>query len=640
MGLDELNEKLHGREVHLDRIQHGSAFDPGKGTSDPKVEAQFEKKEEWHEPIAKPPSVQEITFADISKRKRRRRIALVLGGIALLMLLGGLIYKVRAMLFSEERIEIAITGPQDVASAEETTFTVFYANDNWAGLNNVTLVLSYPESFHPEGRKDGEKQGQSFEISLGSIPASTKGKTLVTGKFYGSRGDLAYLNATLRYTPKGVSTIFEKTARFGVNVATSPLDLEVTAPLELASGQDVEYVIDYGNRSDLKFSNVRVKAEYPEGFQFVSAEPRASEGESVWYIGNLNAQAEGKIIIRGVLAGKNDEYKSIRAMIGFFQGDGKFVAYAENERQMRISASPFFIEQTVNGLTNIAVNPGDLLRYSIKYKNESNIGMRDVIITVEINPMLLDTSRLATGGGAYDAARKIIVWKASDVPSLRRIEPGESGEISFTVPVLETVTGGEKNNIIRSVAKIDSPDVPTTLGANKIIGSNTLLVKLHSLVGVDVQALYTNSFFPNSGPFPPQVGKETSYTLLLQVMNSSNDLKQTRLFVLLPTGVKYTGKFSSESETVNFNERTNELTWELGTLAPVRETPRTLAFQVSAVPSSSNVEHPLILINSTALTAVDAFTNQEIRVEKGETNSWLRYDETYANISGNVINAP
>jgi hypothetical protein len=277
-----------------------------------------------------------------------------------------------------------------------------------------------------------------MEIPLGGIKANTEGKTLITGKFYGSKGDLASLEAKLRYTPKGISTVFEKSMRFGVNVASSPLTLEITAPMEVSPGQDVEYVIDYNNVSDLPFSNLRVKAEYPEGFQFVSAEPRPSEGESIWYIGNLNAQAQGKIVVRGVIAGVRDEHKRVHGMIGFFQGDGKFVAYAENERQMRIVASPFSLSQTVNGLTDISVGLGETLRYVIRYKNESNVGMRNAIVSVEINPDLLDMSRLILGRGAYDAARKMITWKASDIPSLGRIEPGASGEISFLSGAVDT----------------------------------------------------------------------------------------------------------------------------------------------------------------------------------------------------------
>ena len=639
MGLEALNEKLHGRDIHLDRARQHTPFDPGQGAADPDVESQFQKAEEWRDPIVESrATAQELMFMDISTRKRRRRIAIVLGAVAGVMLIGGLIFKVRAMLFSEDRVTLSIAGPQDVASAEETTFTVTYANKNWAGLDNVTLVLSYPESFHPQSVGTGETSGSVAEFPLGTIKANSQGKVPITGKFYGSKGDLVYLQATFRYTPKSIASVFETKARFGVNVASSPLTLEITAPFELATGQDVEYVVDYGNKSDLAFTNLRVKMDYPPGFHFVSAEPKPSEGESVWYIGNFNAKADGKITIRGVLSGARDERKYVSGKIGFFQGEGKFVAYAENERQTRVIASPLSISQTVNGLTELAVNPGDVLQYVISYKNDGVIGVRDAIITLEIDPRALDMSQLVLlRGGAYDAARKMILWKASDIPSLAKLEPGAGGDIAFIVPVSRSLAAlGEKNLSIRSVAKIDSPDLPTPLGSNKIIGSNTLFVKLNSVISLALEPLYTDTTFPNTGPIPPKVGQETSYTLHLNVTNATNDLTGTRISIILPTGIQYNGKFAPVGETVAFNERTNELSWELGTFGATANAPRTLIFQVKTVPSANQAGKPLILVDSVTLTAKDVFTAQDIRVESGERNNFLRNDTVYNIASGDV----
>ncbi|MDP3957018.1 MAG: hypothetical protein Q8Q10_00760 [bacterium] len=632
MALEELNEKLHGRDIHLDRTRPHTVFDPGQAAADPNVLEQFHKTEAWQAPAeGRPLSTQGLVFADISSRRRRRWIALALGSIAGLVLLGGLIFKVRSMLFDETRVEISITGPKDVASAEETTFTVAYANKNWAGLANASLILSYPESFHLQAGNSAEIKSSLAEIPIGTIKANTDGKVFIKGKFYGSRGDLTYLKATLRYSPKNVATVFEKTAQFAVNVASSPLSLEITAPLELATGQEVEYVVDYSSKSDVPFSNLRVKMEYPEGFQFVSSEPKPSEGQSVWYIGNLNPRADGKIIIRGVLSGEREERKRVHGMIGFFQGEGKFVAYAENERQTRIISSPLSISQTVNGLTDIAVNPGDVLRYVIRYRNNGDVGVRDAIVTVDINPTALDMGRLALPNGTYDAARKMLIWKASDIPNLGRLEPGMGGEISFSVPATKTLAAvGDKDLSIVSVAKIDSPDLPTPIGSNKIIGSNTLYVKLNALVSVGIKALYDDSVFPNSGPIPPKVGQSTSYTLHVSVANSSNDLKQARVVAILPTGVKYGGKFAPSGETVAFNDRTNELTWDLGTFSATGSAPRELVFQVTTTPNVSQVGKPLVLVAGVIFTAQDTFTHQDIRVEKGQQNNYLSDDKTYS----------
>lgn len=637
MSLDELNEKLYGRDVHINREKH-TPFDPGQGASDPNVQSQFQRTEDWRASKAKRTwSIRELLFTDVSGTRRFKRRTIAFGIFGTLIIIGGLIFFLRAMIFSEERVQVTVSGPQSVASAEEVTFAVTYENDNWRKLENATLIFSYPQSFHPQDENGKEIKGPVIEIPIGKVTANAKGRTEIKGKFYGFKGDVAYLKAALRYSQGGAEAIFEKTVQLGTNIFSSPLSLEITAPLESASGQDVEYVIDYGNASDIRFPNMRVKLEYPEGFQFVSAEPQSSEGESVWYVGNLKAKANGKIIVRGVLTGASSEQKRVRGTIGFFNDDGKFLVYAENERPTRVIASPFSIYQTVNGAIDATANPGETLRYAIRYRNESRIGMRDVIVTAEINPEFLDMSQLTLTSGAYDAARKIIVWKASDVPALGRIESGAGGELAFSVPVLAEISGANAQNLsIKSVVKIDSPDIPMVLGSNKIIGSNTLVVKLNSPISLDTRVVYDDVVFPNTGPLPPRVGQETSYTFHLNVANSLNALKEARVSIMLPTGVRYTGKFFPEKETVVFNERTNELVWELGVFDPTKSAPRELVFQVATIPAPSNIDKPLTLINNITFTGKDTFTSRDVRVEKGEEENFLRYEPSRTFVSGYV----
>ncbi len=635
MALEDLNEKLYGRDIHLGRMEKHTPFDPKRGGADLNVEGQFRKDEEWQAPVPKTDPIKVLT--DVATNKRTKKIAFFLGGLAIILLLGGTVIKIRTMIFSENQVAVSISGPKDVASVEVTTFTVTYANDNWAGLDNATLILAYPETFHLQAENTMSVNGSRAEISIGNIAARTQGKIIVEGKFYGSKGDKLDLHATLRYSPSKVSTILEKTTQLTVTVGSSPLSLEITAPLEMATGQDVEYVFDYSNKSDLPFSNLRVKADYPDGFRFVSAEPAPSEGESVWYVGNLDAGVKGKITIHGVIIGKSQEYKIIHGTIGFFGGDGKFVSYEANDRQIRIIASPLSISQAVNRLTDIAVKAGDVLRYVVHYRNDGNIGLRDAIITVEIDPTFLDVNRLLVENGAYDPARRVIVWKASDVPALGKLAPGDEGDVFFSVPVLEKIdVNSGKNLSIKTVAKIDSLDIPTPIGANKIIASNNLYVKLQSSVAINVSTLYTDTVFPNSGPIPPKAGQETSYTIHLNVTNSSNDLRSARVAITLPTGVHYAGKYSKSDEVLTFNERSNELVWELGTFSATEGKPHEIVFQVSVLPGPDQIGNTLDLINSVVLTAYDTFINQDIRVEKGRQTNALGDDSVYGSFSNNA----
>ncbi|MDD2766981.1 MAG: hypothetical protein PHH40_04485 [Candidatus Moranbacteria bacterium] len=615
MSLEDLNEKLHGRDVHLDRTVQHTPFDPEHVSEDSSIKEQFQEKEVWQAPLKPTDPVQ--TLQSVKNNKWTRKISFILGGLAIIFLLGGTVYKFRTLLFSENQVNITISGPKDVPSSEETAFTLTYTNNNWSALNNVSILLSYPETFFPQADSTLRVEGRSAEIILGEIPSRTEKQIVVKGKFYESKGKTVNLQAVLRYSPKRISSVLEKKSVFPVTVASSPLLFEIMAPLESVSGQDAEYVIDYKNTSDKQFSDVRMKLVYPEGFRFSSADPRPSEGESVWYIGNLPVNSAGKIVVRGVLTGTQKEYKTIQGSIGFFRGDGTFVAYGSHERQTQMIASPLLLSQTVNNLTDISVGPGDILQYTIRYKNTGDIGLRDAIVWVEIDPTLLDLSSLKIQGGTYDASRRMIFWKASDIPSLGKIEVGAGGSVSFTIPVSRTFSSASgKNLVIKTVAKIDSLDIPTTLGSNKIIGSNTLLVKIKSFADVIGNVLYTDAVFPNTGPVPPVVGQETSYTIHLKPTNTQNDLKNARITISLPTGVVYKNQYAPSKETFTYNERSNELVWELGTLSSTEGNARELVFQIATTPAPYQAGRMLSLLNTMILTATDTFTGQEIRVEK------------------------
>nr|MBP7811800.1 hypothetical protein [Candidatus Moranbacteria bacterium] len=549
----------------------------------------------------------------------------------------GSVFKIRALIYSEEQITLAVDGPRQVASAESSEFTVVYGNRNWSAMNDVFLVVTYPDGFQPDEDSKIKMSGSQLEIPLGVINARTDGKVTFSGKFYGSRGDTLFLKMRLRYSPSGLSSKFEKEEQYGVSIASSVLALDMLAPQQSSNDDNVEYVIDYMNQSDKSVPNIRVKVEYPEKFTFVSAEPAPSEGNSVWYVGTLNPDQKGKILIRGKLAGVRDEVKKVRASIGYV-ASGKFVAYGVSEQLTRIVIPPLSITQTINGKRDLSVNAGDVLDFVISYRNESNIGLRDAIITMNLNSEILNYWGLNQEKGSYDSSNRTLIWKASDVPALARLNPGDGGTVSFSIPVLDPIpeSGSGKNFSIQTTAKIDSPDIPTTLGSNKIIASNTLMTRVNSSVGIRLYLAEDDAFFTRQGPLPPVAGQETLYTLKIRLNNAYNDVTGAKLTITLPSSSKYQKKFAPDTEAVEWNERTNTLVWDLATYRAARGENRDLRFQVAATPDVSLIGKELRLINGMVFIGKDQFTKQDIRIEKSEQDVKYIQKEDGGSVNMNV----
>jgi len=185
-----------------------------------------------------------------------------------------------------------------------------------------------------------------------------------------------------------------------------------------------------------------------------------------------------------------------------------------------------------------------------------------------------------------------------------------------------------KNLVIQTTAKIDSLDIPTPLGSNKIIASNTLAVKLKSDVAIDAYTLYTDTVLPNSGPVPPKVGQETSYTIHLSVAHSLSDIKDAKMTILLPAGVQYKEKYSPLDASFVYNERSNEIIWNMGTIS-AEDRVKDITFQVSILPGIDRQGKGVVLVSAMNLTGKDVFTDQEINKAGPGSDNTLKRDTVY-----------
>lgn len=616
MSLDELNNKLHSRDFHADRTRQSVLLDPNNALEAEDV--QMNQTESWQNPDGVKAVVAPV-LSTTPKKKYIRILVIALSIITVIAVTLGIAMKVRSSLFHQEKIQLNLVGPSDSSSADPVTFTFEYNNDNWASLENTVVIFEYPDTFHPETAPGLVINTSRAEYQIGTIDSRGQGTVTLSGKFSSYRGDRIAIGAVFRYSPSSLSGTFEKRVQKEVRIASSPISLEVNAPIESADGQSIVYEIQYVNNGSTDFSNLRVKLDYPDGFVFSDADPRPLEGNDVFLVGTLAPRAEGKIVIRGTLSGERDQQKALHGSIGVLQGDGSFAVYSEHERRTRVVASPFSISQKINeAVRDVALEPGDRITYEIAYKNEGNVGVRDAILTVELDSPYLDYTTLQFSGvrGAYNQAKKIISWKASDFPSLARVEPGQGATVTFSIGTYSNLKDrfpGASELLLRSVAKIDSPDIPVLTGSTKIVASSEVTAKFHTAVSASLTGFYQDAVFQNTGPQPMIVGEETTYSVHYALSNTFNTIKNGRVSILLPTGIRHTGQRSPGNEQISFNERTNEFVWDVGDIIP--GTTREIVLQVAVIPEPVSVGGDITLVSRALFTGKDSFTGKEHRLE-------------------------
>ena len=621
MGLEELNEDIHRRDYEASGGMKND-YDPRAASSVP-AGVPFSSKDWGQAPPEKPGR-----FAFIHRfffgTPKRTRMTVAVAAIVLLVASFPLIWR---FLFNSVNVTVAIVGPKNVASGETVTYSFRYSNRNILSAKGAELSLAFPDSFKVDAGDHVEAGSSSATIPVGGISGKGSGSVVITGKFYGSKGELDYPKARLSFSPFGVKTVFTSDTQIGVTIVSSPLVLDITVPQETSTGDDMTYIVEYRNDSEIAFSRLQVRLAYPDGFRFRSSKPTTAAGGMTWNIGTLAPHAGGTITIKGSLSGMPDDAKVLRATFGVLKTDNSFLAYDKGDRTTRMVAAPLSVVQTVNGKSDVAVYPGSQLQYTLKYVNNGSIGLRDVIVTLDLDPINLDLRTIKLGGrGTFDATRNVIVWKASDVPSLLLLEPGAGGEVSFNVGVRKDIgTSGTagKNLFVRTIARIDSPDIPLE---NKIASSNTLDASINSLVFFAVNGYFADAAIPNTGPMPPKVGQTTTYTMRFGVTNYLNDIGQLKVSVSLPSGVKFLGKKSDDDESVVFNDRSNLLVWNIGSMPGGKKSVRTMAFQVSITPAPNEINQSPSLIRSAVLEGTDLFTKVPIRIDAGGKTTALRED--------------
>ena len=625
MSLYDIKNKLYKREKDENLSQLGqTGFDPRFAPMDI-AKKSFSKEDAW---------VTEAEQTRLARRKIWKTGFFIAAGLVLFIGLLVGFFKFRQASFSQDRVTAALSGPQEAMSGKSLTYAIKYKNDNRSALKNAVLKISFPKNFIPENNPGFNSEGASSMVfNMGDIAGRQEGSVDFNGKIFSPKGALVYLKTEISYTPASLGGQFMAQNQLSVSVQSSPVKLEINAPQNLANGDAIDYQINYQNDGEKEMSGMKVKMEYPEGFVFSKADSLNSEGNNFWRIETLASGQSGRIVVSGKLSGERGYVRTAKAYIGMTDGED-FVIYDEESAATEITGSPLAISQLINGRDNLNINLGELLKFEIKFRNDGEIGLRDVIITEKLEGAALDFASLKLDEGAFDSNSGMITWKASDYEILRRFEPGQESSIKFNIKVKTTLPiekSSDKNFIISSLAKIDSPDVPTSIEANKIISGNRMDMKINSRVALETTGYFYDSVIENFGPIPPQVGKETTYAIHWKIFNVSNDVSDAKVEATIPTGATVTDIRSPADAKLNyiFNDRTNSLVWEIGNIESgtgVLNSPREVVFQIKIKPAPNQIGSPIDLLGETTLSGKDLFTGEELKVSGIRKTTNLRED--------------
>ncbi|MBI2024159.1 hypothetical protein HYT00_02115 [Candidatus Giovannonibacteria bacterium] len=553
----------------------------------------------------------------------------ILGVVLAAILGGGFYYFILINSVSAKRIDTKINGPESIVGGERVTWEVVVSNNNKKALEGAQLSFEYPEG--SKVLDEGVKGLHASKI-VGEIGPGKTERFVYSAFVYGFENEEKISNAILEYRPEDSRTILTKEFSSTVKITRSPVGVSFDMPQEILAGQETEIKINYVSNSESVLNNLVLQFEPPAGFSLKSANPSPEAGGKSWALKDLNPGDSGSIAIKGILSGGDLEEKSFKATVGTKNEFGEVSLYGRGVASINLSKPFLEVDAKVNGQDAYDARPGEILQVEVSYKNNLSVPVQNAVIEGVLSGKGFDEKQIRVEEGSYRAIDKKIIWNGSSLPALSQINPGQGGKIKFQFGISESPsikTSSDKEFKTTINFTIRPGVIPPGVPGAELNGQDSMDVRLISRMQLVRKGFYYSAVISNSGPMPPRVGKETTFTVTLSLTNSSNDLENVIVKATLPAYVNWKSKILPVGSPVTFDQNTGAITWNVGQIkagvgytSPAKQ----LIFQIGFIPSPGQIGQAPELVSGILVQGKDKFTGADLEVLAPELTLALEDD--------------
>ncbi len=607
--IEELREKLYRRRVQeRERPPEGEVRLKRRAGGVPPG---------WSEARQAGPTLIERVIRRELDGGRRRRKMLFIGALLFLLAAAGLV----GYFFypGGRQVEFEIVGPKSAEVGAVTTVLASIRNSGTVPLQSGTLTVTYGPGVVPVGSGEAGFTSSREKVPLTDINPGQELRRELRVRLFGRPGEARTVSAAYVYRPKNVASDLIKKAEFFLVISRVPVVLTIDAPEAVSAGEAFDFAVLLDSESSTAIEAVAFRIDFPPGFELLAAEPAPAEPPSLWDIGDLKPGETRRISLAGKLRGEPEEVKAFTARLGRYRRESQeWLPIVEATRTARIASPLLFVRTSLSGRRDGIIAPGERIEGEVFYRNSLGEKLENLVITLSFPETLVLLESLSAPAGFYDVTKRLLTWNAASHLPLREISPGGEGRIqfSFTVrPTLPIRTFADKNFTFPVLTAI-SPASPTPeFRGVSLSYQDRILLKVATRLTLAARATYYNSPVKNSGPLPPRVRSETSYTTHLQLSNTSNDLSEVEVRGILGGGVKWLRAEEPSTGTIGFNEVSGEVVWRIPRLPAATGILRPSAsalFQVAITPAENQAGLAPALVTAVTATGRDIFTGEEV----------------------------
>ncbi len=512
--------------------------------------------------------------------------------------------------FSENNVTVNFNGPQSVTAGQEVTYEIAYSNNEKVALNDVSLVVRYPQGFVYKSSSIEPENTSKNSWGLGKLAAQKRGVLEVRGIIYRAPQSEQSFTAQLYYKPENFKSQLQRTATLVNTVKDSPYSLLITSPDKLTVGAETDFTFKIKNTDkNPAWPSVEVTPLLPANFEIVSSSPVLKDGK--WSMASEETTSEKTFTLRGKLNESNEEQVKVAAEIMAVLASEK-QKIAEGSATANVVKNAVNLALAVNGYTtNLNVRPSDTLTVSLRATNLSENPITNAVVRLNLDApsinrqSILDWAKVADGLNGdikgdqlSDTIRRgQITWKSNHSPALKKMEKSKELVIDIQIPIKpgdRIASETLKENQIKVSAEISYTD---SAGNEQTVESNVVNLKLNSDLSLETRDKILSD-----------TDSSSEYEVTWILTNTLHALKNVRVEAELFGKSVWQKPESVPSGTANYEEDSKKIVWSVPDMPESVDT-LALKFRVSLKEKNPSQN---TLISKPKITAEDTVTKEKI----------------------------
>lgn len=543
-----------------------------------------------------------------------------------------LVFGARAI--STDRIDIQVAPIAALRSGDVATLILTVTNNNPTTITATKLSMTFPDS--ARSAEDPTLAYARFDDTLGDIPPGESRTRTIQVALSGAQGEAVATPISFEYKTAGSAAVFVKEVPHDVTITSSPLEVRVTTPGQVAVGQEISIGVTLHSTSPTSLEGVSVAAQYPFGFI------PSSKDSGFFDIGTLTPEKDVSFTVKGTITGENYDERVFRFTAGTKGAPGTLArTYAQGQGSVSLAKAFLSTKLSINNQsgTDLFIPVGKSTDARLAWANTLPSDLTDAQISVRLTGEALDPASVVASGGFYRSVDTTIVYSKESNNVLARLNAGAVGDGSFTFATKAAdAMKNLRNPSITAVVTVSGKSTGDGNQPQTLSSSFTHLIRISTDFGVTARSTRTQGPFKNTGPIPPQANVESTYTILFGLSSSVNSVAGATVQAVLPSYVRYLGVTSPSDGTVTYDPATRIVTWTAGEVSAgtLASNPKKGAFQVALLPSISQQGTSPVLASSITYTGTDRFTKQQLTGSVYDVTTQTNSDPGFLGTMGQV----